>query len=342
MKNLFSLTTLNLIKTTCISMIKDYPMFCRLELTSKCNFRCEFCHMHRKNNIKQDMTTEQIITVIDALSNAGTSFLYITGGEPLIRQDIDVILKHAKQKNMYVLLGTNGSLFKQKFNKIAKYIDVVHFSLQSINNFESITSCKKEIFDDVIESIKIAKKQNILRQINVCIDKNNIEEMFYIAEFINKNFDNVPILYLFMELLSPNKQDNLDMKYLVPDLNVFNKNLLQIQSKYKNINVNDRKIGILKKQYALKNREFCKAGNNMIVVNSQGQLEYPCEFMKLKIKNISSKDDIKNFLKNTNKKFIKDEKIKFCKKCTNSCYTHAAYFLTVKGFFSTVKNMLFN
>ncbi len=79
MNNLFSLTTLNLLKSTVISIIKDYPMFCRLELTSKCNFRCEFCHVHRKNNVKRDMTTEQAITVIDALAQAGTSFLYITG-----------------------------------------------------------------------------------------------------------------------------------------------------------------------------------------------------------------------------------------------------------------------
>lgn len=279
------------------------------------------------------MTTEQAITVIDALAQAGTSFLYITGGEPLIRQDIDVILRRAKQKNMYILLGTNGSLFKQKYDKVVKYIDNIHFSLQSINNFESITSCKKRIFNDVIESIKLAEKSKMLGQINICIDKNNINEMFAITEFVNKNFNNVSILFLFMEMFSPNEQDNLDMKQLVPNENVFNRSLLRIQTEYKNINTMNKNIKNIKKKYIRKNKEFCKAGNNMIVINSQGEIEFPCEFMKLKTRTVSSKQDVKFFLKNINKEKINKKKLEFCKKCTNSCYLQPSYFLTANGFF---------
>ncbi|MCR4662348.1 MAG: radical SAM protein, partial [Endomicrobiaceae bacterium] len=191
MKNLFSLTTLNLIKTTCISMIKDYPMFCRLELTSKCNFRCEFCHIHRKNNIKSDMTTDQVITVIDALAKAGVSFLYVTGGEPLIREDVIEILKYAKKKNMYILLGTNGSFLLKKFDKIYKYIDNIHLSVQTISKFKEITGSTKENFIDICESIKLLISKNIPTQINIPIDKNNINEMLDIFKFINKSFPNI-------------------------------------------------------------------------------------------------------------------------------------------------------
>ena len=337
MKNLFSLTTLNLIKTTCFSMIKDYPMFCRLELTSKCNFRCEFCHIHRKNNIKQDMTTDQVITVIDALSEAGTSFLYVTGGEPLIREDIFEILKYIKQKNMYVLLGTNGSLFKQKHEKIAKYIDNIHFSIQSINNFEEITGSTKEKFDDICESIKIAIKSNIPIQINVPIDKNNINEMFDIINFIKKSFPIKDIEILPIELLSPKQEDNEQIKYLLPDKTLFNKNLSILNKKYNlNFNIFDNDIKYLKHKYSLKNKEFCKAGNNMLVINSSGELEYPCEFLKLEKFKINSKYDIKNFLSNINRKQKLKNKLNFCKNCTNSCYLQSSYFLTLKGLIKTI------
>ncbi len=36
----------------------------------------------------------------------------------------------------------------------------------------------------------------------------------------------------------------------------------------------------------------------MIVINSQGEIEFPCEFMKLKTRTVSSKQDVKFFLKN--------------------------------------------
>ena len=339
MKNLFSLTTLNLIKTTCISMIKDYPMFCRFELTSKCNFRCEFCHIHRKNNIKQDMTTEQVFTVIDALAKVGVSFLYITGGEPLIREDIVEILRYIKKKKMYVLLGTNGSFLLEKFDKIYKYIDNIHFSIQTIKNFEKITGETKENFKDICESIKLSIKSNISVQINVPIDRNNINEMIDIVDFINKHFSNLNVGISPVELLSSNKEDNEQIKLFLPDINLFNKNMLIIKNKYKtmNLNVFDANIEKLKNKYRLKNKEFCKAGSNMLVVNSCGELEYPCEFLKMDKIEVNSINSIDYFLKNIDKNKVNNNKIKFCKSCTNSCYLQPSYFLTFLGFFKVIR-----
>ncbi len=340
MRNLFSLTTLNLIKTTCISMIKDYPMFCRLELTSKCNFRCEFCHIHRRANIDEDMTTKQILEIIDVLAYIGISFLYITGGEPLIREDIEDILKYAKNKNMYILLGTNGSLFKQKFNKINRYIDNVHFSIQSVNNFENITGSTKKVFEEICDGIKLALKVKIPTQINVIIDKNNISEMFDIFKFINNSFPNVNIMTGPMELLSSNAEDNKQMEHLLPDINLFNEQLYQIKRLYNNINTFDNDIKCAKDRYILKNKEFCKAGKNIFVVNHKGELEYPCEFIRLKTMKANSRSDIKNFFK-TRKEFSIDIKqSQYCKNCLVSCYLQPSYFLTFKGFVKIIFNFI--
>lgn len=341
MKNLFSLTTLNLIKTTCISMIKDYPMFCRFELTSKCNFRCEFCHIHKKNNIKQDMTTAQVFTVIDALAKAGVSFLYVTGGEPLIREDIAEILKYIKKKHMYVLLATNGSLFIQKFNNIYKYIDNVHFSIQSVNNFEKIAGYTKKEFENICNGIKLATKSKIPIQINIPVDKNNINEMIDIVEFINKNFFVNDIEFLPIELLSSNKEDNEQIRILLPNMENFNNNLSVIKKKYNmKFNIFDNDIKKLKYKYNLKNKEFCKAGNNMLVINSYGELEYPCEFLKMKKTKINSIKDIDEILKNIDKNKVNNNKIKFCKNCTNSCYLQSSYFLTISGFTKIISNFI--
>ncbi len=336
MRNLFSLTTLNLIKTTCMSMIKDYPMFCRLELTSKCSFRCEFCHIHRRTNIDEDMTTEQALKIIDALAYVGVSFLYVTGGEPLIRDDIEDILKYAKKKNMYVLLGTNGSLFKQKFDKISKYVDNIHFSIQSVKNFESITGSTKEVFEDICNGIKLALKSKIPIQINVIIDKNNIIEMFDIFKFINNSFPNVNIMTGPMELISPNNEDNNQMKYLLPDINLFNKQLFQIKEIYNNINAFDDNIKYIKNKYTSKGKEFCKAGKNILVINHKGELEYPCEFIRLKTMKINSRFDIKNSLKTKKELDITTQQAKYCKNCLVSCYLQPSYFLTVSGFFKII------
>ena len=342
MKKFFSLTTLNLIKATCISMIKDYPMFCRFELTSKCNFRCEFCHIHRKNNIKQDITTAQVITIIDALFEVGTSFLYITGGEPLIREDITEILKYAKKKNMYILLGTNGSLLLKIFDKIHKYIDNIHLSIQTISKFKEITGSTKENFIGIYKSIKLLINNNIPTQINIPIYKNNINEMLDIFNFINKSFPNIDIQFLPMELLSPNKEDNEQMKYLLPNIDLFNDTLAKIKKCFDiSINIFNDDIKKTKNIYNMRNKELCKAGNNMLVINSCGELEYPCEFLKLEKFMIKSKTDIKKFLNKINQKQILKNKLKLCKNCINSCYLQPSYFLTINGFYQLIKSTLF-
>jgi MoaA/NifB/PqqE/SkfB family radical SAM enzyme len=288
------------------------------------------------------MTTNQVFTVIDALAKAGVSFLYITGGEPLIREDIVEILRYIKKKKMYVLLGTNGSLLLEKFDKIRNYVDRVHISIKTIRNFEKIAHSTKEIFIDVCESIKLLKKEKIPTQINVTIDKNNINEMLDIFEFLNKSFSHLYVQFSPMELLSPDKEDNEQMKCLLPDINLFNKNLLMIKNKYNNkLNCFDTDIKILKNKYSLMNKELCKAGNNMLVINSNGELNYPCEFLNLENIKINSKDDIKLFLDKTDKKFFYKKKVEFCRNCIDPCYVQSSYFLTIKGFLSVIKNMLF-
>lgn len=341
MKNVFSFTTLNLIKSVLLSVFFDHPMFCRFELTSKCNFRCEFCHVHRHGGEYADLTTRQVLTVIDALCKAGTSVLYITGGEPLLRDDICEILKYAKQKNMYVLLGTNGSLFKQKAEYISDYIDNIHFSLQSVEQFENITgTAGSNIFNDVIDGIKLAAKLKIPFQVNVTIDKNNLKEMISIARFINSNIG-VNAAFGCMELLSPYDKDNKEMSGILPDLYKFSENVEKIKKEFRISNKLQNLIEITKKKYKLNNKELCKAGNNVIVINSIGELIFPCEFLQINRKTISLNGDIKDFLKSAErKKIAKNKNFKKCANCTNSCYLQPSYFLTLKGFFLTLKNML--
>ena len=344
MRKIFSLTTLNLIKTTCISFLKDYPMFAVFILTSKCNFRCEFCHVYNKHNSVEDLTTQQVFTIIDSLAYAGVSFIYITGGEALLRKDIEDILKYIKAKNMYVMLATNGSLFKEKASVVSKYIDNIHFSIQTIQNFNKITKTSKEIFDRVCESIKLAIKLKIPTQINVPIDQNNINEMLHIMDFIIREFDNkADIFFIPVKILSLKEEDNIKIKDLLPNMELFNKNLLEIKNKYRiNINHLDKKLESQKNKYKDAGKELCKAGNNIIIINASAELEYPCEyfkFNKIKIK-VNDVHTIKKFLKDINKLNLINSKLKYCKNCVDSCYLQPSYFLTFKGFCNILINYL--
>jgi len=103
-----------------VSILKHRrPITVNLEITYRCNSNCKYCpteKLNEKNSqeIKKEMTTEQIFSMIDELSGIGMKRLAIGGGEPLLREDIGEIINYAKQKKIFTFISTNGILLPKK------------------------------------------------------------------------------------------------------------------------------------------------------------------------------------------------------------------------------------
>lgn len=90
-----------------------YPLTGSIELTLRCNFRCQHCyvsHGHRGIPGKQELSTLELKRILDEIAKAGTLWLLLTGGEPLLRRDFADIYTYALKKGMLLTLFTNGSL----------------------------------------------------------------------------------------------------------------------------------------------------------------------------------------------------------------------------------------
>lgn len=92
------------------------PLSVMLSVTNRCNGKCGYCGIPLRN--QREMTTEEILTLIDQMSEAGVQKLSLWGGEPLLRKDIGRIIGHAKEKGMYVNCDSNGYLVPEKFDEI--------------------------------------------------------------------------------------------------------------------------------------------------------------------------------------------------------------------------------
>ena len=85
------------------------PLDVSLELTRRCNFRCRHCYIpdfHAPDGV----STSRLLEVLEELAEMGTLFLALTGGEPLLRRDWDVVARRARELGFQVTLLTNGSL----------------------------------------------------------------------------------------------------------------------------------------------------------------------------------------------------------------------------------------
>src|SRR5208283_5257817 len=77
-----------------------------VDITWRCNERCVHCYLDHDG--KGEMTTEEIKEILRQLAGAGTFFLSISGGEPLLRRDCFEILEHARALRFNVKLKTNA------------------------------------------------------------------------------------------------------------------------------------------------------------------------------------------------------------------------------------------
>lgn len=81
-------------------------------LTDQCNLRCTHCYNASgpERRTVGELTTAEALGVIDDLSGMGVPLILFTGGEPLMREDIWDLARHARSRGLKMALSTNGTL----------------------------------------------------------------------------------------------------------------------------------------------------------------------------------------------------------------------------------------
>ncbi|MGM5482485.1 MAG: radical SAM/SPASM domain-containing protein [Nanobdellota archaeon] len=159
------------------------PIEIVVELTTRCNLSCSFCY-NRDNNQK-DSSHSSIITILDQIADLGVQAVRFTGGEPLLREDLEDILRKAKKRNLYVILNTNGTLLKRNAH-ITKHVDLFLISMHGPERFSLVSDLLNTFSDSKFLLATIALKENInnlqkfYRFVNALSEKNNFQEWFFL------------------------------------------------------------------------------------------------------------------------------------------------------------------
>ena len=141
----------------------------RVSLTDRCNFRCFYCLPHGEPPIapKEEMLSyEEIEYACDIFVELGIEKLRLTGGEPMMRRDIEQIifkLAQLKSKGLGDLaLTTNGYFLPHRAQSLkAAGLDRITISLDSLKRdvFRQMTGV--DVLDRVMEGIAAAKEAGL-------------------------------------------------------------------------------------------------------------------------------------------------------------------------------------
>lgn len=124
---------------------------------------------------------------LKAAWNAGCSFVDFTGGEPLLHKDLPTFLEIAKKIGFMTSVTTNCILFPKRAAQLAGKVDLLHFSLDADTRELHDTIHGVASYNQVIESISIAKKFQLTPDLLFSYSNENIDHFSGIADIAEKN-----------------------------------------------------------------------------------------------------------------------------------------------------------
>lgn len=198
-----------------------------LELTHRCNINCDFCFLKQIQQVgsNEEMTTKQIKDFIDSITQYKVGF-YLTGGEPLIREDCLDLVSHIKSKKVKCGINTNGiSLDACKIKRLIDCrLDYILISLHGSEEVHERLCGTKGIYaflcSNISGLVKSKGSTKIILTTVICPDNiNDLPAVYHLSEVLNVD----GVIFQHMRL----KPDNLThcdaynngQKYLLQDMN---------------------------------------------------------------------------------------------------------------------------
>ncbi len=188
------------------------------ETTRSCNLDCIHCRAAASRGpYEGEFKTDDFFRIMDEIEKVGKPIIILTGGEPLLREDIFEISKYGANKGFRMVMATNGTLVNDENLQKMKDSGIQRISMSidgatadSHDKFRKVDGA----FDKVMEAIELCKKHGMPFQINTTITKINIDEIPAIFDLCEKL--GAVALHIFL-LVPTGRGKELEEQEIPPD-----------------------------------------------------------------------------------------------------------------------------
>jgi heme b synthase len=166
------------------------PRLIAWEITRSCNLDCVHCRAaSSKGPYKGELTTSEIFRIMEEIKEVSSPVIILTGGEPLLREDLFEIIKKAVSLDLRPVLATNGTLLTESLAEELKKAGIARVSIsldgaspEAHDSFRKVNGA----FEGALKGIYALKKAGLPFQINTTITALNAEELPKIHELAKK------------------------------------------------------------------------------------------------------------------------------------------------------------
>ena len=123
-------------------------------ITNKCDLRCSYCTIPQTRGHMAQMSTAQIVRMLDDFHREGMIKFSCSGGEPLLRPDLGEVMQHAASLGAITSITTNGRLLAKRASSLTS-LHTMLVSLDGNPDFQKGT--KTNDVEELLAGIKVVR-----------------------------------------------------------------------------------------------------------------------------------------------------------------------------------------
>lgn len=260
------------------SLAPGKPHHAQWLVTRKCNYRCAGCNVWKEQD-QRELSVEEIKKGLDILKELGIVELVISGGDPLLRDDICEIIDYAS-KSFITTVYDNGSMAANKIDCLRK-VDFVAISIDSLDEAKNDSiKAVPGAWKRAMETVDKLQSEGINVSVTPTISQKNIYEIIDITNYFTQK--GIPVWYCLYsydlsmdekQLFRIGKENN---DFVITDKEAMVKlcdSLIEMKKKNRRILMTTKLLKALKSLYEEDKRTWkCQALSNFLVVDHLGRI----------------------------------------------------------------------
>jgi MoaA/NifB/PqqE/SkfB family radical SAM enzyme len=246
-----------------------FPLSGQFELTCRCNLKCQMCYTDPFNTperVRQELSTDEVIRILDELQEAGCLELTLTGGEPLARPDFRTIYEAAHSRGFLLTVFTNATLITEEIADlwIAHPPRMVEISLHGVSAgvFERVTQISGSFqhCHEAIERLRLRRIPMTLKTVAMTLNK---DEVLAVKRYVDSLGSNVHFM------LGEYLRDDLAISGLPYQYQLAEQDLGEIE-RQEPVLVKEKEHDVQSRHEAIGN---CSSGQVSFHIDAYGQLQ---------------------------------------------------------------------
>lgn len=166
-------------------------------LVRRCNLACRHCYsISADRDFPGELSTAEVYRVMDDLRAFGVPVLILSGGEPLLRPDIFVIARRAKELGFYVGLSSNGTLIDERTVGAVQAVgfDYVGISLDGMGETHDRFRRMAGAFNRSLAALRLCRDRGMKMGIRFTLTQENAADLPALLRLMEE--EGIPKFYL--------------------------------------------------------------------------------------------------------------------------------------------------